>query len=183
MQGTQRPPVNKWGPCGQERQGLQQTARPDCCGVPEWGRGWELSEVSPEEQPLCSGPPPLDAPPLGLGTESKALEAVVAAPCPGQGQAKPVGPGQALGNGGEGCAWLAGVRRFQGEMEPLSSAPTHGPSFLLSAFFLPDQFCIFVQHRQNPNDKITSIHHVRDDPVQVCESLGVSTWPGDEEAI
>ncbi|XP_022439748.1 corticotropin-releasing factor receptor 2 isoform X3 [Delphinapterus leucas] len=31
---------------------------------------------------------------------------------------------------------------------------------------LPDQFCISVQHRQDPNDKVTSIHHVGDDPVQ-----------------
>lgn len=41
--------------------------------------------------------------------------------------------------------------------------------FSLSASLSPDQFCISVQHRQDPDDKITSIHHIRDDSVQVSD--------------
>ncbi|XP_022439757.1 corticotropin-releasing factor receptor 2 isoform X5 [Delphinapterus leucas] len=58
---------------------------------------------------------------------------------------------------------------------------------------LPDQFCISVQHRQDPNDKVTSIHHVGDDPVQAVKAtlvllplLGVTYMlffvsPGEDE--
>lgn len=55
--------------------------------------------------------------------------------------------------------------------------------FSLSAPVPPDQFCISVQHRQDPNDEVTSIHHVRDDPVQVSDGCLDPQRGRNEEAI
>lgn len=54
----------------------------------------------------------------------------------------------------------------------LSPPPLHT---FPSLCFLPDQFCVSVQHRQDPDDKTASLHHIRDHPVQVWKRR--TPWP------
>lgn len=55
--------------------------------------------------------------------------------------------------------------------------------FLLPALLPPDQLYISVQHCQDLNDKVTSIHHIRDDPVQVSDGCLDPQQGRNEEAI
>ena len=55
--------------------------------------------------------------------------------------------------------------------------------FPLPALLPPDQLYISVQHCQDLNDKVTSIHHIRDDPVQVSDGCLDAQQGRNEEAI
>lgn len=63
----------------------------------------------------------------------------------------------------------AGFQPTGGIGLPPTSSHLRSLPFSLSASLSPDQFCISVQHRQDPDDKITSLHHVGDDSVQVSD--------------
>lgn len=71
-----------------------------------------------------------------------------------------------------------------GEVVASPLIPTSWSSLFPSLPPVPaDQFCISVQHRQDPNDEVTSVHHVGDDPVQVSEGCPDPQQGGNEEAI
>lgn len=66
------------------------------------------------------------------------------------------------------CAWNLVSQWVTRQVAALSANHLMVP-LPLSDSRPPDQLCISVQHRQDPNDKTTSIHHVRDNPVQVLD--------------
>lgn len=55
--------------------------------------------------------------------------------------------------------------------------------FSFPALLPPDQLCISVQHCQDLNDKVTSIHHIRDNPVQVSDGCLDPQQGRNEETI
>ena len=130
--------------------------------------------------------------PLGLRVEKQALE-----PSGGRGLSKwgnylPLEgrsrglrtPGRCWGNRWNGSVHghgFSGGCRGEGGL----SARPHltALSFSLPALLPSDQLCISVQHCQDSNDKVTSIHHIRDDPVQVSDGCLDPQQGRNEEAI
>lgn len=84
-------------------------------------------------------------------------------------------------NGSVHGTWI--FRGLQGRRLSLSSSPPHSSSFFLPALLPPDQLYISVQHCQDLNDKVTSIHHIRDNPVQVSDGSLDPQQGRNEEAI